>query len=163
MNQGIHHIGLATHDMERTLEFYEEVLGFPAVVCEMIEMKGGGTVRHAFFDAGGGELLAFMELNDVEGVSSDFDAGINRGLGLPEGMIHFAFEAGSPEALRAKRQELADKGVEITDVVNHDGWCESIYFKDPNPLQLEFCCLTQELGEQHIAGRFSEEWTRWEK
>ena len=60
-------------------------------------------------------------------------------------MIHFAFEAGSPEALRAKREELADKGVEITDVVNHDGWCESIYFKDPNGIQLEYCCLVREL------------------
>ncbi len=35
-NAGVHHIGLATHDMDATLDFYENVLGFPAVVCEMI-------------------------------------------------------------------------------------------------------------------------------
>ena len=37
MGKGIHHIGLATHDMEKTIAFYEDVLGFPAAVCEMIE------------------------------------------------------------------------------------------------------------------------------
>ena len=65
MNQGMHHVGLATHDMERTIEFYEEVLGFPAVVCEMIEMPNGGAVRHAFFDAGGGELVAAGSPADI--------------------------------------------------------------------------------------------------
>ena len=86
MNLGIHHIGLATHDMESTLEFYEGVLGFPAVVCEMIEPQNGGAIRHAFFDVGEGELIAFMEANDIEGVASDFDTGINRGLGAGPGM-----------------------------------------------------------------------------
>ena len=59
--RGIHHLGLATHDMEATLDFYENVLGFPARVCEMIEPETGGAIRHAFLDAGGGELLAFMK------------------------------------------------------------------------------------------------------
>ena len=46
MRKGMHHLGLATHDMERTLDFYENVLGFPAVVCEMIEPEAGGAIRH---------------------------------------------------------------------------------------------------------------------
>jgi hypothetical protein len=29
-------------------------------------------------------------------------------------------------------------------VVDHD-WAKSIYFKDPNGIQLEFCCFTREL------------------
>ena len=79
---GIHHLGLATHDMEATLDFYEQVLGMPALVCEMIEPETGGAIRHAFFDAGDGELVAFMECNEVRGVEPDFDTGINRGLGI---------------------------------------------------------------------------------
>jgi len=63
MNQGIHHLGLATHDMEATLDFHERILCFPAVVCEMIETPGGGIVRHAFFDAGNGEMFAFMDFD----------------------------------------------------------------------------------------------------
>lgn len=160
-NHGMHHIGVATHDMERTLEFYEEVLGFPARVCEMIEPATGGAIRHAFLDVGNGELFAFMECNEVPGVG-DFDAGINRGLGLRGGMFHFAFKVTGPAELEKKRVELAEKGVEVTDVVDH-GWCQSIYFRDPNYLQLEFCCVTAELGEEHVRGRDAEGWKRWSR
>ena len=159
MNKGIHHIGIATHDMEQTLAFYEDVLGFPAVVCEMIHPEAGGAIRHAFFDAGGGELFAFMECTDVPGVADDFDAGINRGLGIRGGMYHFAFRVDDEDELVAKQAHLVAKGVEVRGVVDH-GWCKSIYFYDPNFLQLEFCCLTGELDESHAAGRFSEAWTK---
>lgn len=158
--RGIHHLGLATHDMEATLEFYENVLGFPARVCEMIEPETGGAIRHAFLDAGGGELLAFMECNEVPGVESDFDTGINRGLGIRGGLIHFAFKVQDEPELEKKRNELLEKGVEVTAVVDHR-WCKSIYFRDPNGLQLEFCCFTAELGSEHVAGRTREAWKHW--
>ncbi len=158
--KGVHHIGLATHDMESTLDFYENVLGFPAVVCEMIEPATGGAIRHAFFDAGGGELVAFTEVHDIEGVAPDFDASINRGLGIRGGLYHFAFKVDDEAELERKRSELVGKGVKVRGVVDH-GWCKSIYFRDPNFLQLEFCCLTEELGERHQAGRRDTAWTRW--
>ncbi len=159
MNRGLHHIGLATHDMESTLDFYENVLGFPAVVCETIEPETGGAIRHAFFDVGQGELIAFMEANDIEGVAADFDTGINRGLGTGSGMYHFAFKVADPEELAKKRDELLEKGLKVRGIVDH-GWCQSIYFRDPNFLQLEFCCLTVELSEEHSAGRQEEVWKR---
>ena len=155
--KGMHHVGLATHDMEATLDFYERVLGFPAVVCEMIDPPTGGTIRHGFVDAGRGELFAFMEANDVRGVPADYDAGINKGLGIRGGMFHFAFRVDDTDELAKKRDALREKGVEVTDVVDH-GWCKSIYFHDPNGLQLEFCVLTQVLGPKHVAGRESEVW-----
>jgi catechol 2,3-dioxygenase-like lactoylglutathione lyase family enzyme len=157
MSKGVHHIGLATHDMEATLDFYEEILGFPAVVCEVIELEDGGAIRHAFFDTGNGELVAFMESNQVKGVSDDFDAGINRGLGTGSGMYHFAFKVDDEAGLEAKKDDLEAKGVQVRGVVDH-GWCKSIYFRDPNFLQLEFCCLTAELTDEHRAGRFGDKW-----
>jgi len=159
MNRGMHHVGLATHDMESTLEFYEDVLGFPAVVCETIELEDGGAIRHAFFDVGEGELIAFMEANNVSGVASDFDTGINRGLGTGSGMYHFAFKVDNPNELTKKRNDLEEKGIAVRGIVDH-GWCQSIYFRDPNFVQLEFCCLTQTLGEQHTAGRLTQSWKR---
>ncbi len=159
---GIHHIGLATHDMEATLAFYEEVLGMPARVCETIQPETGGAIRHAFFDAGGGELVAFMECNEVAGVAPDFDPGINRGLGIRGGMYHFAFAADDPAALVKRRDELLEKGVSVSDLVDH-GWCQSIYFRDPNGVQLEYCCLTAELGPEHLKGRDADAWTRWSR
>ena len=143
-NKGFSHIGLSTLDLDRTRDFYENVLKFKAVRCDILKIKEGGQVRHIFFDTGREQLLAFMEAREVPGVSARYDAGINRGLGVPNAFYHFAFEAGSPAALEEKRNELIARGVEVTDVVDHD-WAKSIYFKDPNGLQLEFCCLTRNL------------------
>jgi len=143
--------------MDSTLDFYENVLGFPAVVCETIEPEAGGVIRHAFFDVGEGELIAFMEANDVEGIADDFDTGINRGLGIGGAVYHFAFKVEDPTELEKKRNELLEKGLAIRGIVDH-GWCQSIYFRDPNFVQLEFCCLTADLGEEHVAGRQGDTW-----
>jgi catechol-2,3-dioxygenase len=64
---------------------------------------------------------------------------------VPSAFYHFAFEAGSEAALEDKRHELLARGVDVTDVVDHD-WAKSIYFKDPNGIQLEFCCFTRNLN-----------------
>lgn len=43
-----------------------------------------------FFDAGRGQLIPFMEARNVPGF---LRTGINRGLGMPNALYHFAFEA----------------------------------------------------------------------
>src|SRR6266567_1886719 len=144
-NKGFSHLGLSTLDLDRTRDFYENVLGFKAVRCDIIKVKEGGQIRHIFFDTGRDQLMAFMEAHGVPGVPAHYDAGITRGLGVPSAFYHFAFEAGSEAGLVEKRRELIAKGVEVTDVVDHD-WAKSIYFKDPNGLQLEFCCFTRNLN-----------------
>ena len=111
-------------------------LRFKLVVADTLRIKEGGTLRHLFFDIGRSQLLAFMEARGVPEIPDAFDGGINRGLGVPSAFYHFAFEADSAAALERKRDELRTKGVEVTDVVDH-GWARSIYFKDPNGLQLE--------------------------
>jgi len=145
-HKGFSHIGLSTLDLDKTRDFYENVLGFKPVRCDTIKVKEGGRIRHIFFDTGRDQLIAFMEARDVPGVPVEYDAGINRGLGVPSAFYHFAFEAGSEAVLEEKRKELLAKGVEVTDVVDHD-WAKSIYFKDPNGMQLEYCCLTRDFSE----------------
>jgi catechol 2,3-dioxygenase-like lactoylglutathione lyase family enzyme len=144
-HKGFSHIGLSTLDLDKTREFYEHVLGFPPVRCDIITVKEGGRIRHIFFDTGRDQLIAFMEAREVPGVPAVYDAGINGGLGVPSAFYHFAFEAGSEAALEDKRKELLGKGIEVTEVVDHD-WAKSIYFKDPNGIQLEYCCFTRELN-----------------
>ncbi len=146
-HKGFSHIGLSTLDLDKTRDFYENVLGFKPVRCDTIKIAEGGYIRHIFFDTGRDQLLAFMEARDVPGVPTEYDAGINRGLGVPSGFYHFAFEAGSEAALEEKRQELLAKGVEVTDIVDHD-WAKSIYFKDPNGMQMEFACFTRNVGTE---------------
>ena len=145
-HRGFSHIGLSTLDLDKTREFYEGVLGFKPVVADTIKIKEGGHLRHLFFDVGRGQLIAFLEPNGVPDVPAKYDAGINRGLGVPAGFYHFAFEAGSPAALAEKRNALRVKGVETTDIVDH-GWAQSIYFRDPNGMSLEYCCTVRNLTE----------------
>jgi catechol 2,3-dioxygenase-like lactoylglutathione lyase family enzyme len=145
-HKGFSHLGLSTLDLDKTREFYEGVLGFKPVVCDTIKIKEGGQIRHIFFDTGRDQLIAFMEARGVDGVPAEYDTSINRGLGVPSAFYHFAFEAGNEAGLLQKRQELLDKGVEVTEVMDHN-WAKSIYFKDPNGLQLEYCCLTREFDD----------------
>jgi catechol 2,3-dioxygenase-like lactoylglutathione lyase family enzyme len=139
-HKGFSHIGLSTLDLDKTREFYEGVLGFKPVISDTIKIEEGGHLRHLFFDVGQGQLIGFLEPNGVPDVPAKYDAGINRGLGVPAGFYHFAFEAGSPAGLAEKRDELRAKGIEVTDIVDH-GPAQSIYFKDPNGLSLEYCCM----------------------
>jgi catechol 2,3-dioxygenase-like lactoylglutathione lyase family enzyme len=155
-HRGFSHIGLSTLDLDKTRAFYEGVLGFKPVVADTITIEEGGHLRHMFFDVGGGQLIAFLEPNGVPDVPANYDAGINRGLGVPAGFYHFAFEAGSPAALAQKRDELRGKGVDTTDIVDH-GVAQSIYFKDPNGLSLEYCCVvgSRPEGDAAMHGRFT--------
>lgn len=146
-HKGFSHIGLSTRDLDCTREFYENILGFKAVRCDIIKIAEGGQIRHIFFDTGRDQLLAFMEPQNVDGIPNDYDAGINDGLGVPGSFYHFAFEAGTEDGLEAKRQELLDKGIAVTDVVDHE-WSKSIYFKDPNGISLEYCCLVRDIGNE---------------
>jgi catechol 2,3-dioxygenase-like lactoylglutathione lyase family enzyme len=142
--KGFSHIGLSTLDMDKTLDFYENTLGFKAVRYDLIPVKEGGAIRHVFFDVGRDQLIAFMEARGVQGIPAEYDTSISRGLGVPPAFYHFAFEAGSEAGLEQRRKDLAARGIKVTDIVDHD-WAKSIYFNDPNGVMLEFCCLTREL------------------
>jgi glyoxylase I family protein len=144
--KGWSHVNLGTLDIAATRAFYEGVLGFKAVRCDIVKVKEGGEIHHVFFDTGQRQLLSFMSPRGVPGVPTEFDGSINRPLGMPDGVYHFAFEAGSAAELAAKRSELIAKGVRVTPVVDHE-WADSIYFKDPNGLLLEYSYLKREFNE----------------
>ena len=146
-HKGMSHLGFSTLDLDKTRDFYEGTLGFKPVRCDTIKVTEGGQIRHIFFDTGRDQLIAFMEARNVPGVPVEYDAGINRGLGVPSAFYHFAFEAGSEAGLEEKRQELLKKGIAVSAVVDHD-WAKSIYFKDPNGLQLEYCCFTRDFVDE---------------
>ena len=154
-HKGFSHIGLSTLDLDKTRDFYENILGFKPVRCDTIKVKEGGQIRHIFFDTGRDQLLAFMEAKGIPGVPVEYDAGINRGLRVPSAFYRFAFETGTEAALEEKRKELQDKGVEVSEVVDHD-WAKSIYFKDPNGMQMEYCCFTRDFTDEDavMAERF---------
>ena len=142
MSHGFGHLALATHDMARTIAFYQDLLGFPRVADIQNRVAGGGAVRMVYFACGDDQYLVFMEAKDVRGIPNDFDTGINGALGVPSGMYHFALKLPSAEALDSRKKDLERRGATVSDVVDH-GYSKSIYLRDPNNLEVEFCCMTR--------------------
>jgi catechol 2,3-dioxygenase-like lactoylglutathione lyase family enzyme len=141
--RGLNHIDPGTKDMEATRAFYEDVLGFPLVRADLVEIGDDGVLQHFFFDIGNGQLMGFMSRQNVRGYPKDFDAGINKGLGLAPGVYHFAFDAETEQDLLRIRAHLESHGVKVRGPVDHEGWSKSIYFRDPNGLQLEVCHIVR--------------------
>ena len=141
--RGFNHIDLGTRDMEATRAFYEDVLGFPLVRADLVEIGDEGVLKHYFFDIGNGQLIGFMSGEDVNGYPKEFDAGINKGLGLEPGVYHFAFDAESENELAPHQGSTCkENGVKVRGPVDHEGWSQSIYFQDPNGLRSRCatCC-----------------------
>src|SRR5207302_8496786 len=57
--RGLHHLALICGDIERTIKFYSEVLGFPLV--ELFENRDLKSSTHFFHDLGHANLLAFFD------------------------------------------------------------------------------------------------------
>lgn len=153
MADGISHVGLSTRDMEATIAFYERVLGCRRVSEDRIRILEGGSLRHVFFEVGEGQFVAFIEPHDAPGFAPDYDTGINRGLGVPNAVYHLALRVNSVDQLEARRRQLEESGVAVSPIVDL-GAGKSIYFQDPNGLQLEFCCQTRAFVEADLNGEF---------
>lgn len=156
---GLHHLALVCSDMERTVDFYTNVL-------DMQLKKGfdldGGYGQHFFFDMGGGNELAFFWFRDAPEPKPGSTNAANL-VGSSAGNItsavasmnHVAFSV-APDKIDSYREKLQARGVECTAVVNHDDvvtgeqsrtgesvtastWLRSFYFFDPDGIMLEFC------------------------
>ena len=145
---GWNHVDLLTEDMAATRRFYEDVLEMPVVREDRVDIAGVGIFQHVFFDCGGGQLIAFASGEDVESFPKGVDTSINRALGIGRGTIHFAFEAGSEAEMLELQARLEAHGVRTRGPEDHEGWCRSVYFEDPNGLQLELCHLIREIGTE---------------
>ena len=60
--RGINHLALVCSDMERTVDFYCNVLGMPLVKTIELPLGMG---QHFFFDVGNGDCLAFFWFPDA--------------------------------------------------------------------------------------------------
>ena len=121
--RGIHHCALICSDVEQTIQFYQELLGFPLV--ELMENRDYKGSTHLFFNIGNNNLLAFF----------DFP-----GLGLPPGVEslggvqHIAIST-TPENLERVKARLDERGLPYLGPDR--GVTTSIYFKDPDGIQIE--------------------------
>ncbi len=131
--RGVHHTAFRCRDADETRTFYEGVLGLPLAHALVGENKPStGTVypfMHLFFDLGDGNLIAFFEApDDASPEKFERASGFDR---------HVAFELADFAALAAMKSHLESHDIEVAGPIDH-GFVQSIYFFDPNGLQLEF-------------------------
>jgi catechol 2,3-dioxygenase-like lactoylglutathione lyase family enzyme len=62
--RGVHHVALISSDVERTVQFFQGVLGFPLI--EMFENRDYEGSTHFFFDIGHGNTLAYFDLPGLD-------------------------------------------------------------------------------------------------
>jgi catechol 2,3-dioxygenase-like lactoylglutathione lyase family enzyme len=154
---GINHLALTCADMDRTIAFYRDVLGMPLV--KTIDFPGGRG-KHYFFDVGGGDCIAFFEF--AKGPDAVDQKTLNRMAATPGMMNHVAFNV-ADERIEEFRKRLVERGIEVTEIVNHDDtptgasptvnestFLRSIYFRDPDGMQLEFSSWTRKLTPQDV-------------
>ena len=148
MRRGFHHIGLATHNYDRCIDFYTNILGFEIAWQDIIEAPDGTVLmKHVFFDTGDGTCISFMAPTPALGAPEEWECDQSKLVGLMPATYHFSFMLESVEELEAKYDELISKGVDATQVIDHD-FCNSVYFHDPDGLVLEFAVQTRPFNEE---------------
>jgi catechol 2,3-dioxygenase-like lactoylglutathione lyase family enzyme len=128
--RGLHHTALISSDVETTVRFYQDVLGFP--LTELIENRDYAGSSHFFFDIGNGNLLAFFDLPGLDlGPYAEVLGGLH----------HIAISV-TQEKWDHLRSKLDAAGIEY--LVESE---KSIYFRDPDGARLEL--LADPLGEMY--------------
>jgi catechol 2,3-dioxygenase-like lactoylglutathione lyase family enzyme len=163
--RGINHLALVSSDMARTVDFYTNVLGMPLVKTIELPAAMG---QHFFFDAGNDTCVAFFWFPNAPAA----EPGVSSAKVLPgEGelataigsMNHVAFDV-PPERFDEYVEKLQAKGIEISQVANHDDstwtiakemhdgvYIRSVYFFDPDGVLLELACWTRALTADDVS------------
>jgi glyoxylase I family protein len=121
--RGIHHAALICSDPERSIEFYQGLLGFPLV--ELVENRDYPGSTHFFFDLGNRTLLGFFDFPGL---------GLGPAIEAIGGVQHIAISV-PPDRFAALRAILDKEGI---DYAGPDrGIEESMYLRDPDGIQIE--------------------------
>jgi catechol 2,3-dioxygenase-like lactoylglutathione lyase family enzyme len=128
--RGLHHTALISSDVEKTVRFYQDLLGFP--LTELIENRDYPGSSHFFFDIGNGNLLAFFDLPGLDlGPYAEVLGGLH----------HLAISV-EPSRWAEIVQRLTEASVE------HAVHSEvSVYFQDPDGARIEL--IADPLGEMY--------------
>ncbi len=131
---GIHHSAYLCRDAKETRDFYCDVLGMRMRAALAIYKRPGTNedlrYLHLFFEMDDGNYIAFFDLPDT--VREEYFYNKDS---MQE--YHYAFELEDLAAQQEFKERIEALGLPVRGPIDH-GFVTSIYFHDPNGLQLEF-------------------------
>ena len=116
----VDHIGINTHDMEATLQFYCGVMGM-RLARTALTPDGR---RHYNVEIGGGNAFAI------------FDGAKPTPEGVPQHVNHLALVVATPQEFDEAYDRLQKHGVKVTDIIERS-YGKTFYFHDPNGIRLQ--------------------------
>jgi catechol 2,3-dioxygenase-like lactoylglutathione lyase family enzyme len=135
----LHHAAYRCNDAQETADFYTKYLGleyYAAVSEEDVPSTGEKCpYMHIFFAMKDGSCVAFFEVPESPPMQKDPNT--------PDWVQHLALNVESKKELLDRKKLLVDGGFDVVGPTNH-GFCESIYFFDPNGHRTE---LTYHIGD----------------
>jgi catechol 2,3-dioxygenase-like lactoylglutathione lyase family enzyme len=129
---GVDHLAMISSDIERTMEFYTNVLGMR--ILNIIQNRDEPSSTHIFLDMGGGNMMAFFDF------PKHGDAAVVRGIGA---MHHVALKA-TPQQYKGVIAHL--KARDHKHNIHGDEVRGSVYFHDPDNILLEVRSDDKERG-----------------
>jgi catechol 2,3-dioxygenase-like lactoylglutathione lyase family enzyme len=132
---GFNHVATLTTDMALTVGFYEQAFG--AVVTFEVQ-RSDNHPWMKILDLGGGAALNVFEVPEDEII------GERRKQGHRGAIDHFALAVASRAQLEDVAVRLADSGAQEVGEIQQLGSEWSLFFRDPDGMELEVCCPVDE-------------------
>ena len=121
--------------------FYEQAMGMR--VRAVYPMHGIRGAKHLFLECGGGNELSFVEFQDP--IPNQNPPSFFQPWPIAS-HHHMAFRCETKEQLLRLRDQIKAYGVAVSKVVDHE-FIQSIYFTDPNGLNLELTWTYRGYGQ----------------
>ena len=131
ISTGFNHIATLTTDMDRSVRFYETA--FDAKVQGEVLPRGDHPWMKVV-DIGGAAALNIFEVPAGEII------GERRRQGHRGAVDHFALAVDSRTTLETMRDRLAGAGAQEVGEIQQLGPTLSLFFRDPDGMELEVCC-----------------------
>jgi glyoxylase I family protein len=121
---GYHHLSLSVSDLDKSTEWYQQVLGLDVAA----QIEGEGFRRTRLRAPGSGVTLTLTRHDQESG--EPFSE-------RRPGMDHVAFNVGGVDAVEALKEQFAQLGVQHSEVKTGSGGTAMITLRDPDNIQIE--------------------------